>query len=186
MGFSFLHKELTLLNLKYIKKYNILARPFVKTIKMSTLPTPPIGFNFSVYFLGLSMLNNQDTFFQRVGGISAHRNVEEIMEGGANSAVYRLPGHVTYDNLVLERGFTHSNSSLNFWCNSSLNLGSSTIQTKTIIVSLLDYDSTTQTMAWAFFNCYPIKWSVSEFKSTESVLAIETLELSYSRFSPIM
>jgi phage tail-like protein len=74
-------------------------------------------------------------------------------------------------------------SNLGSWCYDSLTMPLSKIETKVVIVTLLDYDSETQIMAWAFYDCYPVKWTISEFKSMESVLAIETLEIAYSYFS---
>jgi phage tail-like protein len=151
---------------------------------MDSRNLPPIGFNFSVSFSANGRgSQGQDNYFQRVDGISGTREVEEITEGGVNDRVYKLPKRVSYENLVLERGFVYLGSELGNWCYDSLTMPLSKIETKVVIVTLLDYDSENQIMAWAFYDCYPIKWSISEFKSTESVLAIETLEIAYSYFS---
>jgi phage tail-like protein len=151
---------------------------------MDSRNQPPIGFNFTVSFSATNGgSQSQDNYFQRVDGISGSREVEEIKEGGVNDRVYKLPKSVSYDNLILERGFAYKGSNLGIWCTNSLTMPTSKIETKVVIVTLLDYDSKTQIMNWAFYDCYPIKWKISEFKSTESVLAIETLELAYSYFS---
>ena len=35
---------------------------------------------------------------------------------------------------------------------------------------------------WNFLRAYPVKWSLSDFKAQENALAVESLELAYSRF----
>ena len=35
---------------------------------------------------------------------------------------------------------------------------------------------------WSFEQAWPVKWSVSDFNAQDSTIAIETLELTYTRF----
>lgn len=163
---------------------------------------PPAGFNFSVTFAlstatvtkaSIQAMSSQlvstsaDNGFAKVSGIGMNRQTEEIMEGGTNNRKYRLPTGISYDNLVLERGFAYKDSALGTWCYNALTLPSSKLETRQVVVHLLPNaeDRTTPLMSWAFFDCFPVKWKLSEFNAKESVLAIETLELAYSYFSPI-
>lgn len=145
---------------------------------------PLIGFNFQVSFAATPQTAQPgaDSFFSRVSGIGGRREVELFREGGVNDRVYRLPKGMVYDNLILERGLLARDSELATWCFQNLTMPTSGVEPRAVVVSLLDYDSQTQTMVWAFYDCIPVRWSVSAFRADASILAIETLELSYARF----
>jgi phage tail-like protein len=163
---------------------------------------PPAGFNFSVSFALSSatitkasiqamasqlVSTSADNGFAKVSGIGMNRQTEDIMEGGTNNRRYRLPTAITYDNLVLERGFAYRDSGLGAWCYNALTLPSGKLETRQVVVHLLPNaeDRSAPLMSWAFYDCYPLKWKLSDLNAKESVLAIETLELAYSYFSPI-
>src|SRR6478672_8200826 len=44
--------------------------------------------------------------FMEVSGLQVTVGIEEISEGGENSYVHKLPGRMTWPNLVLKRGIT--------------------------------------------------------------------------------
>ena len=55
------------------------------------------------------------------------------------------------------------------------------IQLRDVLLHLLNANG--EALAtWTFQDAYPVKWSLSDLKAQESVLAIETLELAYSTF----
>jgi len=143
---------------------------------------PPIGFNFSVSASANGSNTSSDAWFQRVSGIGARRSYTEVVEGGLNNTVYHLPAGIRYDNLILERGLVPKNSDLGAWYAKSLMTQTGPIQTRVVIVTLFDYDSKTPTLSWSFYNAYPVRWMLSDFRSDQSVLAIETIELAYSHF----
>ncbi|KAA3640634.1 MAG: phage tail protein [Bacteroidetes bacterium] len=141
---------------------------------------PPAGFYFSVNFAGIS--SEQLASFQEVSGISMEMETKEITEGGENQFSRRVPSGVKYQNLVLKRGLMIKNSPIAQWCQDTLSSGfEKVIKPKSIVVSLLD-ESAKPIMNWAFHNAYPVKWEISDLKSSDNALVIETLEFTYSYF----
>ncbi|WP_340065872.1 phage tail protein [Ascidiimonas aurantiaca] len=141
---------------------------------------PPVSFYFQLSFSGSS--GKVDTSFKEVSGISMEMGIEEITEGGINGYKHRVPTTVKYSNLVLKRGFVPKNSDVARWCIDTLEGGlEETIETKNIIVSLLD-ENNSPLKSWSFVNAWPVKWAISDFNSMNNEIAIETLEFAYSYF----
>lgn len=136
----------------------------------------PVGFYFQLSFTGV------DAAFQEVSGLSKELSVEEIVCGGENRFKYRLPTVASSQNLVLKRAIVPTGSQLVNWCANCIDLGmTSTITPHDVNVSLLNSSGQTL-MMWTFFSAYPVKYAVSDFKSQESALVIETIELAYTYF----
>lgn len=136
----------------------------------------PVGFYFELSLPGI------DAAFQEVTGISKELSVEEIVCGGENRFKYRLPTTATSQNLVLKRAIVPSGSQLVTWCSNCIDQGlASSIQTNDVMLNLLDANGNIL-MQWTFHNAYPVKYSVSDLKSQENALVIETIELAYTYF----
>lgn len=136
----------------------------------------PVGFYFKLSF------NGEDAAFQEVSGISRELNVEEVVCGGENRFKYRLPTISTSQNLVLKRAYLVKGSGLVNWCASAIDGGFvNKIYTHDVSVSLLNAEGTVCVM-WTFYNAYPVKYSVSDLKSQESELVVESVELAYTYF----
>lgn len=136
----------------------------------------PIGFYFELSFKG------EDAAFQEVSGMSKELGIEEVVCGGINNFKYKLPTVATSQNLVLKRALVPEGSLLIDWCANCMDLSlASVITTHDISVSLLNPDGSTCIM-WTFHNAYPIKYSVSDLKSQENELVIESIELAYTYF----
>jgi len=142
---------------------------------------PPTGFYFQLQFDGSSSL--RDNAFQEVSGLTVELEVEEVREGGQNMYKHKLPSVARYSNLVLKRGFVSVDSPLANWCTATLFLADFTKPIQTIDVKLdLLNEKGTPLASWVFMEAWPVKWSMSDFKSMDSSLAIENLELAYSAF----
>jgi len=136
----------------------------------------PVGFYFKLSFLG------EDSAFQEVSGISTEAGVEEVVCGGENRFKYRLPTTCTNPNLVLKRALIPGGSNLTDWCAQSTGGGlSNAIQTNDISVSLLDADGDILVM-WTFHKAYPVKYNISDLKSQENSIVIESVEFAYTYF----
>ena len=144
---------------------------------------PPVGFYFTIKIEGQN--EEQVASFQEVSGLQTELSTEQVTEGGENRFKYRLPTAAKYNNLVMKRGLVTQGGALFSWVNSIIN-GSLTnpIETKTIMVSLLDSDEKTL-MGWRFNNAYPVKWEVANLNSMDNNIAVESMELAYSYFEAI-
>ena len=142
---------------------------------------PPVGFYFKLSFTGVSSAN--DVGFQEVSGISTEMGIEEITSGGENRFKYKLPTGTKYGNLVLKRGLMLDSSQLAQWCFSTIGSDlSQTIIPRTIIVSLMDPDGK-PLMIWNFVRAWPVKWSISDLKSMEGEVVVESIEFAYNYFN---
>lgn len=140
---------------------------------------PPVGFHFLVSFLiGGVLLNPLDIRFQKVSGISSEIETTDIREGGENVFRHCLPNHVTYNNLVLERGFVVGSP-----LNRDFHVAMSTMEfaPSNILVILLNEDSI-PIAGWLFERAYPVKWSTSDLDANNNGVVIDTMELAYARF----
>ncbi len=136
----------------------------------------PVGFYFQLSFKG------EDAAFQEVSGITKELHVEEVTGGGENRFKYRLPTTVTSQNLVLKRALIPDGSELADWCASTMDDGMvAAVQTHDVSVSLLDPDGYVSIM-WTFHNAYPVKYTISDLKSQENEIVMESIELAYTYF----
>lgn len=136
------------------------------------------GFHFEVEF-SPSLGKTQDTKFQEVSGLSAEISVEEVVEGGVNDYVHKLPKNAKYPNLVLKRGMAENASELVRWAEDAIN--NFMIEPRDILVSLLNNEHE-PVKTWNVVNAYPVKLQFSEFNAEKNAIVIETFELAYRYF----
>ncbi|VXB08329.1 Phage tail protein [Flavobacterium sp. 9AF] len=136
----------------------------------------PVGFYFQLSFKG------EDAAFKEVSGISKEFNMEEVVCGGENRFKYRLPTLTTSQNLILKRALVSKGSELMNWCANTLDQGlANPIKPHDVSVSLLDEKGTVSIM-WTFYNAYPVKYAISDLKSQENEIVMESIELAYNYF----
>lgn len=162
---------------------------------------PLTGFHFEVHILdGLSIKQIKkkikvalglsppppppDNAFSEVEGITTEISFEEISSGGENDKSYKLPQKVTYPNLVLKRGMLNRESSLASWCDETINntIGFE-IETKSIVVMLLNENDHTPLVTWKFENAYPVKYQTSGFNAQNNDIVVETIEFAYTKYT---
>ena len=137
------------------------------------------SFYFGVSILPLAL----DAAFQEVSGLSKQMEVEEVVSGGENRFAYRLPGRVKYENLVLRRGVALSGALFSAWCALTLDGDyAEPVTTKDLLITLYNSEHL-PTMAWMFVDTYPVKWSMSDLKSQENAILIESIELAYRYYT---
>ena len=142
---------------------------------------PPTGFFFSVDFYDGS--TKKFSSFKEVSGLTVKVNTEDITQGGENGFKYRLPTGASYENLVLKRAL-NVDSSLVEWCKDAIE--NFDFKLKTVTVKLLQLDSNSTgskpLAVWEFSDAYPVGWNLSNLDAMGNNLAIETIELAFTRF----
>jgi phage tail-like protein len=151
-------------------------------LSLDQLTGAPLGFRFAVvFYVGGVLPNPLDIRFARVSGLSATIETTTVSEGGQNLYSHRLPRRISYQNLVLERGFVIG-SPLNVEFNAAMSLFK--FLPSNVMVSLLD-ESGLPISAWLFLKAYPVKWATSDLNASDEKLVIDTLELAYTRMQAL-
>ncbi|NHN24069.1 phage tail protein [Flavobacterium jejuense] len=143
---------------------------------------PTLSHRFGVFFLKGGLIPNPiDLRFQRVSGISTEVQLETINEGGENLHAHRLPSRMSYNNLVLERGYIASAipSPLNIEFNAAFSFYK--FNPSDVLITLFN-ESSVPIGGWLFKKAYPVKWSVSDLDAQSNSVAVDTMELAYTRF----
>lgn len=122
--------------------------------------------------------------FTEVSGLELDVGVEELEEGGQNQFVHKLPGRITWPNLVLKRGMTKGDE-LFAWVQKSSGDGfagqGSKVERKSAAVTLVD-DKGTRLRAWELDGAFPVRWRGPSFAATSTDLAAEELEIAHHGF----
>ena len=139
---------------------------------------PPVGFHFKVEVPDLSS-NGDDVRFTEVSGLSVEMKTEEVPEGGENRFAQKYPGGVRYTEITLKRGLL-IRSKLTDWVDRCIN--NLDIQPKEMFIKLLN-ENHEPLITWHVINAYPVKWSVSDFNSSNNTVVVESLQLYYQYFT---
>ena len=122
--------------------------------------------------------------FMEVRGLEVTVETEEIHEGGQNSFTHRLPGRMTWPNIVLKRGVTQNDTLLE-WLNKSSGeqfaANGNKLQRSTAAVTLIG-PSGTRLRSWEFDGAFPVKWTGPNFAVASSDMAVEELEITHHGF----
>ena len=157
---------------------------------LDVIKYPSVGFHFIVRFEGIGQSASVgpitvstadiDTRWTEVGGLNVEMTTEELIEGGENRFVHKLPQRAKYPNLVLKRGYFSSlPSPLMKWADDAVS--NFDIKPCQVQVMLLD-EMHLPAQIWSFKNAYPVKIIMGDFKATDNNFLVESLELSYQLF----
>jgi phage tail-like protein len=113
--------------------------------------------------------------FTELSGLQLETEVEEVVEGGNNGFVHKMPGRTKVGNITLKRGMTKSNEFFKWY----MDIAQGKISRRN--VSVIMYDAAGEpVMRWHFDKAYPVKWIGPQFSAGSNATAIETLELAHS------
>jgi phage tail-like protein len=144
--------------------------------------TLPLSSRFAVVIFALGVVPNPiDLRFQRVSGLSASISTVSVREGGQQLYTHRLPDMVSYENLVLERGFMVG-SPLNIEFNMAFS--QMKFAPSNVMVTLLN-DDALPIAGWMFVQAFPVRWSTADLDASRDEVLIDTLELAYTRMQAI-
>lgn len=117
------------------------------------------------------------TAFTECTGLGSHIEVVEIREGtDAPSASRKIPGRVTYPDIVLKWGVTQSRELYN-WHLAVIN---GQLQRKNGSVVLLDAKRS-EVLRWNFSDAWPSKWDGPTLNAMSHDVAIEALTITCER-----
>lgn len=145
---------------------------------------PPVGFYFKVEFQGVPGVSDRDFRFQEVSGLNVEVEVEEVKEAGENRFIHKLPLRTKYTNLVLKRGMLTDSALIGYFneaLDSYFNPFNYSFSPCDIYISLLNSEGDPLS-SWQVVGAYPLKWQISDFKSMDNSLVVETLEFAYRYF----
>ncbi|MGQ9683357.1 MAG: phage tail protein [Anaerolineae bacterium] len=131
----------------------------------------------SAYRFVVQLDGNAEAAFTECTLPSLEVDVLEQKEGGYNTGVHLLPGPVKAGRVTLKAGVTRSSKLLQ-WYKDVANGKSQSAQRN---VSVIMYDAEQQpVLRLSFTRAYPVKWSGPTFRTADSAIAIETLELAFA------
>lgn len=139
---------------------------------------PPPVFAFRVEIDGAE----GDTGFQEASGLQVEFETEDVVEGGQNRFVHKLPKRTRYSNLVLKRGVVTKDTAFAVWVSRALSGG--LVQQsgpKTVLVKLLN-DKRQPLIVWTVFGAYPLRWEHGGLNAMTNEVLTETVEFSYQFF----
>jgi len=102
----------------------------------------------------------------------------EYREGGdKTSAARKLPGRVSYDNVVLRRGLVGRTDLYDWW--RAVRDGAP--DRRNVVIVLLD-EAREPVQRWLLRDAWPTRLAYSSLDAAKNEVAIETLELTYESF----
>jgi phage tail-like protein len=132
---------------------------------------PLRNFRFLVEIDGI-----QQAAFTECSGLGSEVQVIEYRSGNEPTATRKLPGRVSYPNIVLRWGVTKSRE-LYDW---HLQVIQGNAQRKNGAVILLD-ETGQESVRWKFFNAWPSRWEGPTLNAMSNGVAIESLTLTCER-----
>ncbi len=122
--------------------------------------------------------------FREVTGLAVTVGVQEIREGGQNGFVHKMPGRMTWPNLVFRRGVTESDA-LFTWLGKSSGEGyagnSNKLTRSTGAVTAIDAIGG-RLRSWEFDDVFPVRWQGPDFEASTNATLEEELEVAHHGF----
>lgn len=121
--------------------------------------------------------------FTECHGLEVEVEVETFQEGGVNGYVHKLPGRMSWPNLVLKRGVTFDDS-LFGWFNSAAGstfAAEGKAVRKTVGITLISATGE-RLRTWRLYDAIPIKWSGPTFAVDDGSVPTEELEVAHHGF----
>jgi len=122
--------------------------------------------------------------FKEVSGLRAEITVETLEEGGQNNFVHKLPGRLSWPNLVMRRGVTNTDT-LFAWLLKASGDGfegaGKKVERTTVAVTLVDGVGK-RVQAWELVEAFPVRWEGPQLAADANAVAMEELEIAHHGF----
>lgn len=129
------------------------------------------NFNFKVEIEGVTQ-----GAFAEVTGLDSVTDVVEYQDGD-DIILRKRPGRTRYSNIVLTRGYTHSDELWN-WRKAVID---GKIERKSGSIIFIGDDGTTEIGRFNFFEAWPCKWSFGPLDGEGNTTMIEVLEIAVEK-----
>lgn len=117
--------------------------------------------------------------FKGLTGLEVNFDVLEYREGGNNDFVHRLPGRMTYPNLILSWGLVNDEALLQWFMKTHTQAETQEI---TLTLTATKGDTTTDVRKFVFTDAFPVRWSGPQLQADAADPETwgETLEIAHS------
>ncbi|MFZ6765732.1 phage tail protein [Undibacterium sp. Di26W] len=112
--------------------------------------------------------------FMAVDGLGSSAEVKTVRQGGVNDTEYKLPGQISYSDLVLKAGITALDP-MWAWYQCTL---SGKIKRKNGSIYVLN-DQGLPCHWWDFFNAWPMCWQGPELDAGQNLVACQSFTLAH-------
>lgn len=114
--------------------------------------------------------------FAECDGLEMTMEIKTIREGGNNGMQIRLPGPLSYGQLILKRGMT-ANFGLWDWFNTLLQPRKANTRANAEVVLFAPDQS--ERVRFLLTNCLPVKLKAPPLNAKDGILAIEEMQIAY-------
>ena len=112
--------------------------------------------------------------FSECQGVEGSMKVEDYLEGGNNGTVLKFPGRISWTNVILKRGVATNTSLWDWFYKYAQGRG----KRRDGVIVLLS-NMMLPNNIWYFRNGLPMKYSGPQLNATQSVVAIEAIEIAH-------
>ena len=122
--------------------------------------------------------------FTEISGLQVTVETEDVQEGGQNGFVHKLPGRMSWPNIVLKRGVTQNDSLIKWLAKSSgeqFAVNKNKLTRSTAAITLVG-PAGKRLRAWEFEGAFPVKWSGPNFSVNSTEIPMEELEICHHGF----
>lgn len=122
--------------------------------------------------------------FREISGLQLAVTVEEHVEGGQNGYVHKLPGVLTWPNLVFTRGLVESDALFTWVRNSAgenFTANGNKLTKSTGAITALTFTGE-RLRAWEFDGVFAVGWQGPSFSVDSETQLMERLEVAHNGF----
>lgn len=123
--------------------------------------------------------------FREVKGLGGKVEVFEVIEGGENNYVHKLPGRFTFDDITLKRGITFDNGLYEWFTEASgsrfekgSKKGKSTLIRQDVSITLMSAKRK-RLRTWTLNDAIPISWSGPDLTIETDDFLVEEITLAH-------
>ena len=132
---------------------------------------------------GIEIAGVVNAIFDEISGLGAKMDVYEVKEGGLNGYVHRLPGRVSHGNITLKWGSAYTTALYDWYANVVSKIDKKS-EMKNISILQLD-QKREEVRRWNLTNAFPVDWKGPSFNSSNSAIAVESMEIAFSNLTMV-